>query len=98
MAPRGKTGLVGPDQKDRTLSAAQSRRKRMADTRALRVIVGFDSGEVGQCGAIEHDGAVWLVPKWLPFPEQGYTQPERMIRLDQFRYQTIQQPADADYG
>jgi hypothetical protein len=24
--------------------------------------------------------------------------PERMIRLDQFRYQAIEQPASADYG
>jgi len=70
----------------------------MADTKALKVIVGFENGEMGHCGAIEHDGAVWLVPKWLPFSEQGYTKPERMIRLDQFRHQAIQQPADADYG
>jgi hypothetical protein len=70
----------------------------MADTKALKVIVGFDDGQMGHCAAIENDGAVWLVPKWLPFPEQGYTMPERMIRLDQFRYQAIEQPASADYG
>jgi hypothetical protein len=70
----------------------------MADVRALKVIVGFDNGEMGHCGAIEYESAVWLVPKWLPFPEQGFTKPERMIRLDQFRYQAIPQPADADFG
>jgi hypothetical protein len=70
----------------------------VADTKALKVIVGFENGETGHCGAIEHEGAVWLVPKWLPFPDEGYTKPERMIRLDQFRHQAIPQPAEADYG
>jgi len=39
----------------------------MADIKALKVIVGFENGEMGHCGAIEHEGAVWLVPTWLPF-------------------------------
>jgi hypothetical protein len=66
--------------------------------KTLKVIVGFENGVMGECGALEYEGAIWLVPKWLPFPLEGYTKPERMILLDQFRYQSFPQPADADFA
>jgi hypothetical protein len=53
----------------------------------------LDDGTLGTCGGIEHEGAIWLVPEWLPFPDEGYTKPKRMIRLDQFRHQKFDPPA-----
>jgi len=65
----------------------------MADTKLYKIIVGFEDGVMGTCAGIDHGGAVWLVPSWLPFPEEGYAKPERMIRLDQFQFQTFDPPA-----
>jgi len=64
----------------------------MADTRMFKVIVILDDGVSGPCSAVEYQGAIWLVPKWLPCPDEGYAKPERMIRLDQFRYQRLDPP------
>ena len=65
----------------------------MTDTRVFKVIVGLEDGTLCDCAAYEYQGAIWLVPKWLPFPEEGYAKPERMIRLDQFRHQRFDPPA-----
>lgn len=65
----------------------------MTDTKLYKVIVMMENGTMATCAGIEHEGAVWLVPKWLPFPDEGYTKPERMIRLDQFRHQRLDPPA-----
>jgi hypothetical protein len=77
----------------------------MADSKTYKVIVIFEDGVPGACGAIDFEGAIWLVPKWLPFPNEGYTKPERMIRLDQFQNQKFDPPAKgpgpfagADFG
>ena len=52
-----------------------------------------------ECSAIEHEGALWLVPRWLPTQGDGYAMPERLIRFDQFAYQTLAKPRDpADYA
>jgi hypothetical protein len=64
----------------------------MADTKSFKVIIGFDDGTQATCEGVEHQGAIWLVPNWIPFPDEGYTKPERMIRLDQFRYQRFDPP------
>jgi hypothetical protein len=69
----------------------------MADVRLFKVIVaitdvGTTDGTLETFAAIKHQGAVWLVPKWLPHPEEGYAKPERMIRLDQFQYQRFDPP------
>jgi hypothetical protein len=48
---------------------------------------------------IDHEGAVWLVPRWLPTEDDGYAMPERLIRLDQFAHQTLGKPGDpADFA
>jgi hypothetical protein len=70
----------------------------MADSATFKVLLGFEDGVTTDCAAIEYQGAIWLVPKWMPFPGEGYAKPERTIRLDQFRYQAIPQPAEADFG
>ena len=66
----------------------------MTGTKEYKVVIGFENGAMGQCGAVEYLGAIWLVPKWLPLPD-GYARPERMIRLDQFRFQKFDPPAAA---
>lgn len=40
--------------------------------------------------AIEHEGAVWLIPKWLICRAEGWRQPERLIRADQADLQSFQ--------
>jgi hypothetical protein len=65
----------------------------MPDTKVFKVIIGFEDGTMGDYPAYEYQDAIWLVPKWLPFPDEGYTKPERMIRLDQFHFQKFDPPA-----
>jgi len=65
----------------------------MPDSKSYKVIIVFDDGVMGACGGIDHEGRIWLVPTWLPFPAEGYTKPERMIPLDQFRFQAFDPPA-----
>lgn len=66
----------------------------MADTKLYRVRLMLDSGVASECAAIEHDGALWLVPAWIPFPDEGYTKPERMIPLAQFQPKVLGNPED----
>jgi hypothetical protein len=66
----------------------------------LKVMLSVEGdANIFECDAIEHEGAVWLVPRWLPTQDDGYTMPERLIRLDQFAHQRLAQPSDpADYA
>jgi hypothetical protein len=64
----------------------------MLDTKLYKVIVGFEDGVIANCDAVEYRGTIWLVPKWLPFPNEGYGKPERMIRLDQFPHRWFDPP------
>jgi hypothetical protein len=72
----------------------------MPDTKLFKVTIAFEGeAELFHCGAIEYQGAVWLVPKWLPMQSEGYTMPERIIRLDQFQHQRIELPSgDVDFA
>jgi hypothetical protein len=65
----------------------------MPESPLFKVIVGYEDGTSEVVGAVEHEGAVWLVPKWLPDRDVGVRRPERMIRLDQFRHQRFDPPA-----
>lgn len=38
---------------------------------------------------IECEGKLWLVPKWLEFPDERCSRPERMVRIDQFDHQEM---------
>ena len=52
-----------------------------------------------ECSAIESEGVLWLVPRWLPTQDDGYAMPERLIRLDQFAHQKLGKPSDpADFA
>jgi hypothetical protein len=50
--------------------------------KVFKVLVGTDVGTIDKVDAIEHDGALWLVPMWLENPAEGLRKPMRMIRLD----------------
>jgi hypothetical protein len=72
----------------------------MTDIKLLKVMMALE-GEprIFECPAIEYEGAVWLVPRWLPMSEEGYVMPERIIRLDQFAHQKLGRPEDpVDYA
>ena len=44
-------------------------------------------GSLDLCDTIEHEGHMWLVPKWLVAPEEGWRRPERIILLDSLPHQ-----------
>ena len=61
------------------------------DSRTIKVNLPIEGDAAFyQCSAIEHEGEVWLVPNWIPLPSKGYTAPERMIPLRQFRHQLFE--------
>jgi hypothetical protein len=72
----------------------------MADVKLLRVMMALEGDQkIFDCAAIEYEGAVWLVPRWLRMPDDGYAMPERLIRLDQFAHQKLGELGDpADYA
>jgi hypothetical protein len=73
----------------------------MTDVKLLKVMMALEGDpRIFECPAIEYEGAVWLVPRWLPTtPADGYAMPERLVRLDQFAHQKLGAPGDpADYA
>lgn len=65
----------------------------MPDSKTYKIIVMMEDGELHVIGGVDFEGAIWLVPEWLAFQSQGYTKPERMIRLDRFQFQAFVPPA-----
>jgi hypothetical protein len=62
------------------------------------LVIGVDDGGISKCDAIEFDGKLWLVPRWLDFPAQGLTKPARLVRFDTLLHQaTPNSPQEADY-
>jgi hypothetical protein len=41
----------------------------------------------GACPAIEHEGMLWLVPRWLKNLTEKVTTPERIVCLEGLSYQ-----------
>ena len=41
------------------------------------------------CGAIEHEGKIWLVPQWFEVPAKAVIKPRRIIPLDILQYQEM---------
>lgn len=64
----------------------------MPDTKLYKVIVMID-GVASAIAGVDFEGAIWLVPNWLPFQSEGYTKPTRMVRLDQFQSRRFVPPA-----
>jgi hypothetical protein len=69
-----------------------AREENMSDT--YKALVIFEDGVMANCAAVKYQGTIWLVPKWLREPDGKSAKPERMIRLDQFRHQVFDPPAN----
>ncbi len=46
---------------------------------------------------IEYDGKMWLVPRWLEAPSEGWKTPVRIILLDLLYHQVIPSGVPADF-
>ena len=51
-------------------------------------------GTIYKIEAIEYDGKLWLVPRWLEVPARGVSMPARIIRFDNQPHQRL---PDGDY-
>jgi hypothetical protein len=51
------------------------------------LVIGVEDGTINKCDGIEHEGKLWLVPRWLDAPAQGVTRPARLIRFDSVPHQ-----------
>ena len=56
----------------------------------LKCMVGLGDGMIVTCDGIDHDGKLWLVPRWLEHPTEPIAMPERIIRFDCFPHQADQ--------
>jgi hypothetical protein len=54
----------------------------------LKTMVGAGN-KILQCDTIEHEGKIWLVPKWLASPAEGVQRPERIVRIDLLPHQKL---------
>jgi hypothetical protein len=66
----------------------------VTDTCFFKVIARLEDGTVAVCTAVEHQDKVWIVPRWLPPPDESYARPERMTLLEQFRHERTDPPDD----
>jgi len=67
-------------------------------TRVFKTIIGLDdSSDILLCDTIEHEGAKWLVPRWLEAPSEGWKKPQRIICLDPLPHQKLQGAFPAEY-
>ena len=54
----------------------------MTDELFLKTYVNCDDGQTYLIDTIRHDGALWLVPKWLATSAPGMQKPARLILMD----------------
>jgi hypothetical protein len=66
----------------------------VTDTRFYKIIARLEDGTVAVCTAVDHQDKVWIVPRWLPLPDESHARPERMILLEQFRHERTDPPDD----
>lgn len=56
----------------------------------MKTLVGLsDDNKILSVDTIEHEGKIWLVPKWLASPVEGVQRPERLVRIDVLQHQRI---------
>src|SRR5262245_53343865 len=67
----------------------------MSDEEAslFKIAFSYPDGVLTACNGVLYQDEIWLVPKWLPFPGEGYVRPERMILLAQFRHERFDPPS-----
>lgn len=59
-------------------------------------LVGSDDGVIYKVDTIEHEGALWLVPRWVEVIKPEGQEPARAIRLTGLEFEASPNP-DADY-
>jgi hypothetical protein len=57
-------------------------------TRIFKTAVGAGN-KILTVDTIEHEGGLWLVPKWLVAPTEGWQKPARIIRIDVLAHQDL---------
>ncbi len=60
------------------------------------MVMGLEGGTISKCDAIEYEGKLWLVPRWLDIPAKGVTKPARLVRFDSLPHQAMP-PGFGDY-
>jgi hypothetical protein len=55
----------------------------------IRTYVTTDGGNIYLIDTIEHEGALWLVPKWTDTPYPQMRKPARMIRMGRESVQNL---------
>jgi hypothetical protein len=54
----------------------------------LKTMVGLaDKPQLVRADTIRYDGKLWIVPKWLSFPAEKCSRPERIVRIDHLPHQ-----------
>ena len=51
----------------------------MRSSEIYKALVGLDDGTVTHCDAVEYDETIWLVPRWIDVPQEGFRRPERLL-------------------
>ncbi len=58
--------------------------------RELKVMVAVDGMDgFSLCDAIELQGGIWLVPKWIESPSEGWKTPARMFLMNLLPHQKM---------
>ena len=67
-------------------------------TKIYQTIISFEGENDLLCiDTIEYDGKMWLVPRWLEAPSEGWKTPARIILLDSRDRQTAPAEFEADF-
>lgn len=54
--------------------------------KVFKTLVASEGG-IYKFDTIEYQGGLWLVPKWIDMPSEGYVSPMRLIRMDVLPHQ-----------
>src|SRR5260370_41892779 len=55
----------------------------------IKTYVTSDDGNTYLIDTIEHEGSLWLVPKWLPTPYPQMQKPARIIQMLKHKLQNL---------
>ncbi len=68
-------------------------------TKIYQTLISFEggSGKIFEIDTIEYDGKMWLVPRWLEAPSEGWKTPARIILLDSLDHQAAPAGFEADF-
>ena len=58
-----------------------------------QTFVSTDDGKEFAVDTLEHDGGLWLVPRWIGSPYPGMQRPLRIIRLESLPHDDLGDPS-----